>query len=114
MENQKALGRYELLLVLNEKQKNKSKYEKMLQALTSQVKIEKTEAKDWKTAYPIKQTTQISYNLITFSAPSSTLPHLINKILKPCPKELLNRYSLINLDREKSQSIPEPKKSKTK
>lgn len=41
-----SISHYELLLVLNEKQKNESKYEKMLQEIAEQVKIEKTEAKD--------------------------------------------------------------------
>ena len=37
---------YELLLVLNEKQKNENKYAKMVQEIAAQVKIEKTEEKD--------------------------------------------------------------------
>lgn len=41
-----SISRYELLLVLNEKQKNESKYEKMLQEITERVKIEKIEVKD--------------------------------------------------------------------
>lgn len=45
MEKEKV-NHYELLLVLNEKQKNENKYEKMLQELTAQVKIEKKEEKD--------------------------------------------------------------------
>ena len=41
-----STSHYELLLVLNEKQKNENKYEKMLQEITERVKIEKTETKD--------------------------------------------------------------------
>ncbi|KLL02494.1 MAG: hypothetical protein MRERC_1c093 [Mycoplasmataceae bacterium RC_NB112A] len=109
MVDQKANVHYELLLVLNEKEKNKPKYEKLLQELTSQVKVEKVEEKDWKTVYTIKQTTNISYCLITFFSSPSILSSLINKVLKTYPKEFLNRYLLINLDREKRKSIPEPK-----
>ena len=105
---------YELLLVLNEKQKNENKYAKMVQEIAAQVKIEKTEEKDWKTAYPIKQTTSISYTVVTFTSSPSIIPTLIKKILKPYPRDFLNRYSLINLDREKSKSIPKPKTKKSK
>ncbi|MCE8159140.1 MAG: 30S ribosomal protein S6 [Candidatus Moeniiplasma glomeromycotorum] len=109
-----SISHYELLLVLNEKQKNESKYEKMLQEIAERVKIEKNEAKDWKTAYPLKQTTHISYSVITFSCSPTTIPDLVSKILKPYPRDFLNRYSLINLEREKSKSIPIPKPKKTK
>ena len=109
-----SISQYELLLVLNEKQKNENKYEKMLQEIAERVKIEKTEAKDWKTAYPIKQTTYVSYSVITFSSSPAAIPELMNKILKSYPQDFLNRYLLINLEREKSKSIPAPKPKKTK
>jgi len=41
-----GVSHYELLLVLNEKTKNESKYTKMMAELATQVKIEKTEEKD--------------------------------------------------------------------
>jgi hypothetical protein len=41
-----STSHYELLLVLNEKQKNENKYEKMFQEINERVKIEKTETKD--------------------------------------------------------------------
>ncbi|MCE8163050.1 MAG: hypothetical protein I3273_00145 [Candidatus Moeniiplasma glomeromycotorum] len=112
MVKEKETNHYELLLVVNEKKKNENTYKKMIHELSSQVKIEKTEEKEWKTAYQIKQTTSISYVVVTFFAPPLTIPDLVNKILKPYPKEFLNRYLLINLDREKSKSIPEPKAKK--
>ena len=113
MEKEKV-NHYELLLVLNEKQKNENKYEKMLQELTAQVKIEKKEEKDWKTAYPIKRTTNISYVVITFSSLSAAIPDLISKTLKPYSPDFLNRYLLLNLNRESRKSIPEPKTKKNK
>ena len=41
-----STSNYELLLVLNKKRENESKYEKMFQEIAERVEIEKTEAKD--------------------------------------------------------------------
>jgi len=49
MTKKKEICRYELLCLLNEKEKNKDKYEKMianLQKITPEEKLEKMEEKD--------------------------------------------------------------------
>jgi ribosomal protein S6 len=113
MAKKKDNCRYELLCLINNREKNRERYERMISEINNLVgeKVE-VEEKDFKPAYKINGTGELNYILIKFTSKRLTAKDLDNEILKACPKELLNRYMLINLDSEKKNKVKSPIKKK--
>ena len=113
MTKRKVNCHYELLCVLNEKDKNKEKYEKMINSMESLLgkeNIEKVEEKDWKPVYKISKLGQATYILIYFTSERQKAKELEKNILQTAPKDFLNRYLLLNLEDEKKNKIKLKKK----
>jgi len=108
MTKKKGICHYELLCLIDKKEKNKDKYEKLinnLQAAVNDQKLEKVEEKDWKPAYKINQLIEPTYLLIYFSAARKQVKELEKNILQTTDKDFLNRYQLLNLVNEKRNKI---------
>ncbi len=108
MTKKKVNCRYELLCLLNEKDKNKEKYEKMIsdmEGLLGKENIEKVEEKNWKPVYKISQLDEAAYILIYFTSERPKAQELEKKILQTAPKDFLNRYLMLNLEDEKRNKI---------
>ncbi|RHZ35225.1 30S ribosomal protein S6 [endosymbiont GvMRE of Glomus versiforme] len=91
---------YELLCLLNEKEKNKSKLEELISNIENCLgkgSIKKIEEKDWRPAYKIKKMNEGYYMLIYFNSKKEKVEKLKETFLQFVPKEFLNRYKLINL-----------------
>jgi ribosomal protein S6 len=115
MTKKKVNCSYELLCLLNEKEKNKEKYEKMvknMEELLGKENIKKVEEKDWKPVYKINKLKEGKYLLIYFNSERQKAKELEKNILQTAPKEFLNRYLLINLADEKRNKIKLTKKDK--
>ena len=95
--------RYELFCLINEKNKNEDKYKKFISEITKKTgeeNLEKVETTGLKTSYKINSLTSGTYVLINFNS-SRKIAHEIEKeILEKSPKNFLNRYLLINLEKE--------------
>ena len=114
MTKKKVNCSYELLCLLNEKEKNKERYEKMvknMEELLGKENLEKVEVKDWKSVYKISKLKEGKYLLIYFNSERQKAKELEKNILQTAPKEFLNRYLLINLADEKRNKIKLMKKT---
>ncbi|CFW92928.1 Putative 30S ribosomal protein S6 [endosymbiont DhMRE of Dentiscutata heterogama] len=108
MTKKKVNCRYELLCLLNEKEKNKEKYEKMIkniQEILGKENITKVEEKDWKPAYKINTLKTGKYVLIYFNSARPQAKEMEKNVLQTAPKDFLNRYLLVNLEDEKKNKI---------
>lgn len=106
--------RYELLFLLNEKQKNEEKYKKLIgnmESLLGKENVEKIEEKDWKPAFKINKIKDGSYVLVNFVAKRTKAKELEKDILRTASKDFLNRYLLLNLEDEKNLKIKLTKKT---
>jgi ribosomal protein S6 len=113
MTKRKENCHYELLCLLSEKEKNKEKYEKMINNMKDflgKENIEKVEEKNWKPVYKISKLGQATYILIYFTSERSKAKELEKNILYTAPKDFLNRYLLLNLEDEKRNKIKLKKK----
>ena len=108
MTKKKVNCHYELLCLLNEKEKNKEKYKKMInniETLLGKENIVKVEKKDWKPVYKISKLNEGNYVLIYFNSERTKAKELEKNVLQTAPKDFLNRYLLLNLEDEKSNKI---------
>ena len=113
MTKKKVNCRYELLCLLNEKEKNQEKYEKMIsgiEKLLGKDNIEKIQEKDWKPAYKISQMGISNYLLIYFKSERQKAKELEKSILQSTSNNFLNRYLLLNLADESRNKIKLKKK----
>ncbi|MCE8163652.1 MAG: DnaJ domain-containing protein [Candidatus Moeniiplasma glomeromycotorum] len=83
----------------------KNKYEKMLADIESIMGKEniKVEEKNWKPAEKIKKLDKGSYVLVYFNSERKKAEELKKNVLQSVPKEVLNRYKLLNLTDEISK-----------
>jgi hypothetical protein len=113
MTKRKVNCRYELLCLLNEKKKNKEKYEKMIanmERLLGKENITKVEEKKWK---PVdSKLSTATYVLIYFTSERPKAQELKEKILQTTPKDFLKLSMLLNLEDEKYNKIKLIKKDK--
>jgi ribosomal protein S6 len=115
MTKKKQNCHYELLCLLNEKEKNQEKYKQMIESIEKVLgkdKLEKIEEKNWKPAYRISQILTATYLLIYFKAEREKVQELKKNILKTTPKNFLDRYLLLNLTDESKLKINKYKKEK--
>ena len=108
MTKKKVNCRYELLCLLNEKEKNQEKYEKMIggiENLLGKDNIEKIEEKDWKPVYRISQVVTSNYLLIYFKSERQKAKELEKSVLQSVSNNFLNRYLLLNLTDEPRNKI---------
>ena len=113
MTKRKENCRYELLCLLNDKEKKQEKYEKMMkdmENLLGKENIEKIEEKNWKPVYQISQLGVGNYLLVYFKSAREKAKELEKNILQSAPKNFLNRYLLINLEDEPRNKIKLNKK----
>jgi len=115
MTRKKQNCNYELLCLLNEKEKNQEKHKQMIESIEKVLgkdNLEKIEEKNWKPAYRISQITTSTYLLIYFRAEREKVQEIKKHILHTIPKNFLNRYLLINLTDESKLKINNYKKEK--
>lgn len=115
MTKKKENCHYELLCLLNEKEKNQEKYQQMLENIEKVLgkdNIEKIEEKNWKPAYRISQVILATYLLVYFKTEREKVQELKKNILRSIPKSFLNRYLLLNLTDEAKIKINKYKKER--
>ena len=109
MTKKKEICRYELLCLLNEKDKNIKKYEKLINSIEKLIgkeNVEKIEEKNWKPVYKISKLNEGNYVLIYFASEREKVGELEKDILQSKGfEEFLNRYLLLNLEDEKRNKI---------
>jgi len=106
MTKKKEVCCYELLCLINEKDKNKERYEKMI----SKVEDLSVEVKDWQPVRKIDQLKNGSYVLFNFTTDRQTAQKLLKEVLQTAPKSFLKLYLLLNLTDEKKNKIKLNKK----
>jgi len=113
MTRKKQNCHYELLCLLNEKEKNQEKHKHMIDSIEKVLgkdNLEKIEEKSWKPVYQINQIVTATYLLIYFRAEREKIQELKKDVLQTIPKNFLNRYLLINLTDESKLKINKYKK----
>jgi len=111
MGQKKEFCRYDFCCLLNEKKKNKEKYDKMVNDITELLgkdNIEKIEERrDLEPSHEVKNVVNGTYVTIIFNAERKTAKELNEKIVKVLQKQgnFLNRSLLINLTDEKKIKI---------
>ena len=108
MTKKKATCHYELLCLLNDKNKNQDKYEKMISDVESLVGKENVKVEERPDLKPVRKIDGLSlgtYVLINFTTERKIIPELEKNVLSSISiKEFLKLYILLNLTTESKKT----------